>query len=82
MNVLLTLVIMAAAAAYALAVYRRLAGLRSQVKLAWKKLEADQSNESIQTVYNKHVMQYNDALEKFPANIVAIVAGLKPARRF
>ena len=82
MNVLLTLVIMAAAAAYALAVYRRLAGLRSQVKLAWKKLEADQSNEDIRTVYNKHVMQYNDALEKFPANIVAIVAGLKPARRF
>ena len=82
MNVIFTLVVIAAAAAYALMAYRRLAYLRSQVKLAWKKLEADQSNEAIKTVYNKQVAIYNDALEGFPANIVAMVAGLKPARRF
>jgi hypothetical protein len=63
-------------------VYRRLVWLRNQVKLAWTRLDADQSNEAIKTVYNKHVVMYNDALESFPANIVAIVAGLKPARRF
>ena len=82
MNVLFTLVVFAVAAAWALMVYRRLVWLRNQVKLAWTRLDADQSNEAIKTVYNKHVVMYNDALESFPANIVAMVAGLKPARRF
>jgi hypothetical protein len=81
-NVIFTLVVIAAVAVYALAVYRRLAGLRSQVKLAWKKLEVDQSNEAIKTVYNKHVDLYNAALEAFPANVVALAGGFKPARRF
>ena len=82
MNVLFTLAVFAVAAAWALMVYRRLVWLRNQVKLAWTRLDADQSNEAIRTVYNKHVVMYNDALESFPANIVAMVAGLKPARRF
>ena len=82
MNVLFTLAVFAVAAAWALVVYRRLVWLRNQVKLAWTRLDADQSNEAIRTVYNKHVVMYNDALESFPANIVAMVAGLKPARRF
>ena len=56
--------------------------LREQVKLAWKKLEADQSNEAIKSVYNKHVTMYNDALESFPAYLIAPLAGLKPARPF
>jgi len=81
-NVLFTLVVFAVAAAWALMVYRRLVSLRNHVKLAWKRLEADQSNEAIKTIYNKHVVIYNDALDGFPANIVAMVAGLKPARRF
>jgi hypothetical protein len=81
-NVLFTLAVFAVAAAWALMVYRRLVWLRNQVKLAWTRLDADQSNEAIRTVYNKHVVMYNDALESFPANIVAMVAGLKPARRF
>jgi hypothetical protein len=81
-NVLFTLVIIAAAGAYALMVYRRLAGLRSQVKLAWQKLAADQSNDAIRTVYNKHVDLYNEALTVFPANIVGLAAGFKPARHF
>ena len=82
MNVILTLVVIAGVFAYALMVYRRLASLRSQVKLAWKKLEADQSSDAIKTVYNKHVDLYNEALAVFPANIVGAAAGLKPARRF
>jgi hypothetical protein len=81
-NVLFTLAVFAVAAAWALMVYRRLVWLRNQVKLAWTRLDADQSNEAIRTVYNKHVVIYNDALESFPANIVAMLAGLKPARRF
>jgi hypothetical protein len=74
--------VIAATAAYALAVYRRLASLRDQVKVAWKKLEPDQSNEAIRTVYNKHVDLYNAALEAFPANLVGVAGGFKPARRF
>ena len=82
MNVLFTVGVIAVAAAWLLTVYRRLLALRDQVKLAWQRLEADQTNEAVKTVYNKHVKQYNDALEGFPANVVAILAGLKPARHF
>ncbi|HEX6164471.1 MAG TPA: LemA family protein [Vicinamibacterales bacterium] len=82
MSVLFTLLVIAALAAYGLAVYRRLAAQRNQVKLAWQKLEADQSNEAIKTVYNKHVDLYNAALAAFPANVVALAGGFKPARRF
>jgi hypothetical protein len=81
-NVLFTLVVLAVAAAWAITVYRRLLSLRNQVKLAWHRLEADQTNEAIKTVYNKHVTIYNDALEAFPANIVAPLSGFKPARPF
>ena len=55
MNVLFTLVVFVVIAAWALMIYRRLVSLRNQVKLAWKRLEADQSNDAIKTVYNKHV---------------------------
>lgn len=82
MQVLLTIVLIAAAAAWAAAVYRRLVYLRAQVTLAWKKLEADQSNEAVKTVYNKHVTLYNDALESFPAYLIAPLSGLKPANHF
>ncbi|MBY0492686.1 MAG: hypothetical protein K2Y23_00605 [Cyanobacteria bacterium] len=82
MNVLFTVGVLLVAAAWLLTVYRRLVGLRDQVKLAWKKLEADQANDAITAVYNKHVKLYNDALEEFPANVVAMLAGLKPARHF
>jgi hypothetical protein len=81
-NVVFTLVVLAVAAAWMLAVYRRLLSLRALVTGAWQRLEADQSNEAIKTVYNKHVAMYNDALAGFPANVVAMLAGLKPARRF
>ena len=82
MNVLVTLVVMAAVGAYALAVYRRLLRLRGQVKLAWEKLEADQSNDAIKNVYNRHVKIYNEALAAFPGYLIGPAAGLKPARFF
>lgn len=82
MNVLFTLVVFAALGMWALAVYRRLARLREEVKLAWKRLEADQSNAAVKSVYNKHVTMYNDALNAFPANLVGPAAGFKPAKHF
>ena len=82
MSVIFTLVVLAAAGAWALTVYRRLVALREQVKLAWKRLEADQASEAVKTVYNNHVALYNSALESFPAYLIAPMAGLKPARRF
>ena len=82
MNVLVTLVVLAVVAAWSLVVYRRLLALREQVRLAWKRLEADQANEAVKTVYNKHVALYNGALESFPAYLVAPLAGLKPANPF
>ncbi|HET7160091.1 MAG TPA: hypothetical protein VFI62_13925 [Burkholderiales bacterium] len=82
MSVLFTLVVLALLGGWALAVYRRLVSLRTRVTLAWKKLETDQTNEAIRTVYNKHAQMYNEALGGFPANIIAMLAGLKPARRF
>ena len=80
MNVLFTLALLAVVGAWALMVFRRLAALREQVKLAWQRLEADQSNEAVKSVYNKHVTLYNNALEEFPASLIAPVAGLKPAK--
>lgn len=82
MNVLVTLVVLAAAGTWALTVFRRLTRLRERVKLAWKRLEADQSNGAIRSVYNHHVTTYNAALESFPAYLIAPLAGLKPARHF
>ena len=82
MNVIVTLVVMAAVGMWALTVFRRLAGMREQVKLAWKRLEADQSNAAIKNVYNNHVASYNAALESFPAYLLAPLSGLKPARQF
>ena len=82
MNVLLTLVVFAAVGAWVLVVVRRLGMLRDQVKLAWKRLEPDQSNDAVKSVYNKHVTLYNNALEAFPANLVGPVAGFKSAKHF
>ena len=82
MNVVFTLVVLAAAAAWALVVVRRLGILRDQVTLAWQRLAADQSNEAVRSVYNKHVTIYNDALNAFPANLIGPAAGFKSAKHF
>ena len=82
MNVLFTIGVIAAVLLWTFAVVRRLDRMRQEVKLAWQKLESDQSNEAIKTVYNKHVAQYNAALDAFPAYLVGPIAGFKPAKRF
>jgi hypothetical protein len=81
-NVVFTIGVLAAVLVWAFAVYNRLLRLRERVNKAWQLLEPDQSNESAKTVYNRHVSEYNAALEAFPASLVAMVAGLKPARSF
>jgi hypothetical protein len=81
-NVVFTIAVLAAVLVWAFAVYNRLLRLRDRVSKAWQLLEPDQSNESAKTVYNRHVSEYNAALEGFPVSVVAMVAGLKPARPF
>jgi hypothetical protein len=81
-NVVVTIVVFAAIAVWAFAVYNRLLRLRDRVKEAWRHLEADQANESAKTVYNRSVQAYNTALDGFPANMIAMAAGFKPARSF
>ena len=82
MNVVFTIVVLAAIAVWAFAVYNRLLRLRERVKEAWQQLETDQANDSAKAVYNRCVKAYNDALEGFPANVVGMAAGFKPARHF
>lgn len=82
MQVLLTLGLIAALAGWSFVVVRKLAKMRVEVQLAWKRLETDQANEAVKTVYNKHVNAYNGALEEFPASLIGWMAGFKPARAF
>lgn len=79
---LVTVVFIAAMAMWAAAVYARLARLRQQVTDAWKLLQADQSKTAAQHVYNAKVQNYNAALDKFPAYLIAPLAGFKPANQF
>jgi hypothetical protein len=81
-QVALTVGLIGVLAGWAFVVIRRLGLMREEVKLAWQRLEADRDNEAVKNVYNKHVSTYNGALEGFPANVIAPLAGLKPARRF
>jgi hypothetical protein len=81
-NVLVTIVLISALALWTAAVYGRLVQRRDQVRQAWARLEVNQSNEAIRTVYNKHVDQYNAALAAFPANIIGAAAGFKTARHY
>jgi hypothetical protein len=82
MSVLFTIAVIVGLSMWALAVYSRLDRLRVQVKQAWMRLESDQTNDAVRTVYNRHVDLYNAVLAGFPASIVGPAAGFKPARRF
>jgi hypothetical protein len=81
-NVILTIVLIVAVAMWTIAIYSRLVRLRNQVTQAWKRLEADQSNDAIRTVYNKQVDAYNNALANVFGGLIGIAAGFKPAKRF
>ena len=82
MQVALTIGLIGVLAGWAFVVIRRLGLMREEVKLAWQRLEANRDNEAVKNVYNKHVSAYNSALEGFPVNLIAPLAGIKPARHF
>jgi len=81
-NVLFTIVVLAAAAMWGLAAYTRLVRLRAAVKEEFKRLQASAEGEADGKRYNEIAKQYNGALEVFPANIVASIAGFRPAQMF
>lgn len=85
MNVLFTLAIFAVAAMWALAIYSRLVRLRRQILLEWKQLEArekagDPAADGKR--YNELAVAYNTTLAGFPENIIAGLAGFRPAQMF
>lgn len=82
MSVVFTIAAIAAIGAWAFAVHQRLVRLRDRVREAWRHLEADPASDSARTVYNRCVQHYNAALGGFPANLVAMMAGFKGARRY
>lgn len=82
MQVLVTIVLIVGMAMWVIAVYSRLVRLRNNVTQAWKRLETDQGNAAIRTVYNKQVDAYNKALEGFSGGLIGGAAGFKPARPF
>lgn len=85
MNVLFTIAVLAIAALWALAIYSRLHRLRRQILTEWKQLDArEKAGEAgvDGTRYNELAAAYNATLEGFPENIVAGLAGFRPAQKF
>ena len=85
MNVLFTLAVLAALAMWGLAVYNRLHRLRRQILSEWKQLDAREKAGDAGVDgkrYNDLAAAYNAALEAFPENIVAGLAGFRPAQMF
>ncbi len=84
MNVLFTIAVLAAAGMWALASYNRLYRLRRQILSEWKQLDArEKAGESTDgTRYNQLASAYNLTLASFPANLVAGLAGFRPAQKF
>jgi hypothetical protein len=89
LNVLFTLVVLAVAGLWGVAVYTRLINLRGRVTGAWKLLDAQLKGggepataEAARRVYNDAVVKYNEALQAFPANIIAGLSGFHTAKPF
>lgn len=89
MSVLVTLVVLGAAAMWGIAVYTRLINLRGRVTGAWKLLDAQLKGggepataDAARRVYNDAVIKYNEALQAFPANIIAGLSGFHAAKTY
>ena len=85
MNVLFTLALLAGLATWGLAVYRRLHRLRQAILLEWSKLDArEKAGETgiDGTRYNQLAAAYNAALDAFPDNVIADLAGFRAAQKF
>lgn len=84
MNVLLTIAVLIGVGLWALAGYNRLFRLRRQILSEWQQLaareKAGQSTDG--TRYNELASAYNLALGVFPQNIIAGLAGFRPAQKF
>jgi hypothetical protein len=81
-NVLFTIVVLLAAAMWGLAAFNRLVRLRAEVKAEFKRLEASAQTDADGKRYNDVAEKYNNAREAFPANIIASMAGFRPAQMF
>ena len=84
MNVLFTIAVLAGVGMWAMASYARLHRLRRQILIEWKQLAAQgKAGEPTDgTRYNGLAAVYNAALEAFPQNIIAGLAGFRPAQMF
>ena len=85
MNVLFTLAVLAVAALWALAIYNRLHRLRRLIWSEWKQLDAREKTGETGidgTRYNQLAASYNAALNGFPENLIAALAGFRPAQMF
>ena len=85
MNVLFTMAVLAALAMWGLAIFNRLHRLRRQILGEWKQLDAREKAGDAAVDgkrYNDLAAAYNAALEAFPENIVAGLAGFRPAQMF
>ncbi len=85
MNVLFTLAVLAVVAMWAMAVYSRLLRLRREILHEWKRLEArEKAGEAglDGARYNALARAYNNRLEGFPDNLIAGLAGFRPAQMF
>jgi hypothetical protein len=81
-NVAFTIGVLLVAALWWGAVYNRLIRLRAEVKVEFKRLEASEQTEADGKRYNDVAEKYNGALQAFPANIIASMAGFRPAQMF
>ena len=85
MNVLFTIAILAVLATWGLAVYHRLDRLRRQILSEWTQLAARETAGDAGVDgkrYNELAAAYNAALEAFPENLIAKLAGFRPALMF
>ena len=89
MSVLFTLVVLGVAALWGIAVYTRLISLRGRVAGAWKLLDTQlksggerSTTDPARRVYNEAVSKYNEALQAFPANIIAGLSGFHAAKTY
>lgn len=87
MNVLFTIVILAALGLWVIASYNRLIRLRNQVTRNWKALDAllkakEPDVAHARNAYNAAVAKYNEALEVFPASLLSALGGFRAAKRF
>lgn len=85
MNVLFTIAVFAVLAMWALAVHNRLRRLRRQILVEWQALEARETAGDPGADgkrYNQLAAAYNATIEGFPDNIIAGLAGFRPAQMF